>query len=64
MLRMTAEKYLVKGSKLYVAFIYLEKMCDRIHWNAMWYVLKIYGVGGQLLHEGKGSKCESEQGEE
>lgn len=64
MLRMTAEKYPVKGRKLYVAFMDLEKMCYRIHWNAMCDVLKNFGVGGQLLHEGKGSKCESEQGEE
>ena len=47
--RMTAEKYLAKGKKLYVAFMDLEKAYDRVDWNALWDVLKIYGVGGQLL---------------
>jgi len=48
--RMTAEKYLTKGRKLYVAFMDLEKAYDRVDWNAMWDVLKIYGVGGPLLN--------------
>ena len=47
--KMLAEKYLVKGRKLYAAFMDLEKAYDRVDWNALWDVLKIYGVGGQLL---------------
>ena len=47
--KMLSEKYLVKGRKLYAAFMDLEKAYDRVDWNALWDVLKIYGVGGQLL---------------
>ena len=47
--KMLAEKYLVKGRKLYAAFMDLEKAYDRVDWDALWDVLKIYGVGGQLL---------------
>ncbi len=34
---------------MYAAFIDLEKAYDRVDRNALWSVLKIYGVGGQLL---------------
>jgi len=47
--KLLAEKYLVKGKKLYVAFMDLEKAYDRVDWDSLWDVLKIYGVGGQLL---------------
>ena len=47
--KMLAEKYLAKGKKLYAAFMDLEKAYDKVDWNALWDVLKIYGVGGQLL---------------
>ena len=47
--KMTVEKYLAKDRKLYAAFMDLEKAYDRVDWNALWDVLKIYGVGGQLL---------------
>ncbi len=39
------EEYLGKDKKLYAAFMDLEKV-DR---EALWNVLYIYGVGGQLL---------------
>ena len=48
--KMTVEKYLAKDRKLYAAFMDLEKAYDRVDWNALWDVLKIYGVGGQLLN--------------
>ncbi len=35
--------------KLYAAFMDLEKAYDRADRGALWSVLKIYGVGGQLL---------------
>ncbi len=39
-IEMLAEEYLGKGKKLYAAFM------DR---EALWNVLRIYGVGGQLM---------------
>ncbi len=59
--------YLGKDKKLYVAFMDLEKAYDRVDREALWSVLKIYCVGGQLL---KGiqafyrDKCMSEGGRE
>ncbi len=46
---MLVEEYLGKDKKLYAAFMDLEKAYDRIDREALWSVLKIYGVGGQLL---------------
>ncbi len=43
------EEYLGKGKKMYAAFIDLEKAYDRVDREALSRVLKIYGVGGQLL---------------
>ncbi len=43
------EAYLGKDKKLYAAFMDLEKAYDRIDREALWSVLRIYGVGGQLL---------------
>ncbi len=43
------EEYLGKDRELYVAFIFLEKACDRVDREALWNILKIYGVGGQLM---------------
>ncbi len=46
---MLVEEYLGKDKKLYVAFMDLEKAYDRVDREALWSVLKIYCVGGQLL---------------
>ncbi len=35
--------------KLYAAFMDLEKAYDRVDREALWSVLYIYGVGGQLF---------------
>ena len=35
-----------QGSRLCMAFMYLEKAYDRMDRNALWQVLRIYGVGG------------------
>ncbi len=43
------EKYLGKGRNLYAAFMELEQAYDRVDREALWNVLKIYGVGGQLM---------------
>ncbi len=48
--RMTVEKILTKGKKIYAAFIDPEKAYDRTNWTAMWYVLKVYDVGGSLMN--------------
>ncbi len=44
------EGYLGKDRKLYAAFMDLEKAYDRVDREALWNVLRIYGVGGQLLN--------------
>ncbi len=43
------EGYLRKDKKLYAAFMDLEKAYDRVDRDALWSVLRIYGVSGQLL---------------
>ena len=43
------EKYLGKGKDMYFAFLDLEKAYDRVHRDAMWNVLRLYGIGGRLL---------------
>ncbi len=40
------EGYSGKHKKLYAAFMDLEKAYDRVDREALWSVLKIYGVGG------------------
>ncbi len=42
-------EYLGKDRKLYVPVMDLEKAYDRVDRKALCNVLKIYGVGGQLL---------------
>ncbi len=48
---MLLEEYLGKARKLYAAFMDLEKAYDRVDRKVLWNVLKIYGVGGQLIEE-------------
>ena len=48
-LRMLVEKHLAKDRKMFAAFMDLEKAYDRVDWEALWEVLRIYGVGGKLL---------------
>ncbi len=43
------EEYLGKDKKLYPAYVVLETAYDRVNIEALWSVLKICGVGGQLL---------------
>ena len=47
--REICEKYLKKGKDVYFAFLDLEKAYDRVDRDAMWNVLRLYGVGGKLL---------------
>ncbi len=43
------EEYLGKDKKLNAAFIYLERVYDKADSEALWSVLRIYGVGGWML---------------
>ena len=47
--RQVCEKYLAKGKDVYFAFLDLEKAYDRVDRDAMWDVLRLYGIGGRLL---------------
>ena len=47
--RQICEKYLGKGKGMYFAFSNLEKEYDRTDRDAMWNVLRLYGIGGRLL---------------
>ncbi len=38
-----------KGKEVYASFIILEKASERTDWKAMWGVLKVYRIGGELL---------------
>ncbi|MEL7520935.1 MAG: reverse transcriptase family protein, partial [Cyanobacteria bacterium J06553_1] len=48
-LKQLSEKYIGKGKDLYVAYMDLEKAYDRIDRDAMWGVLQMYGINGNLL---------------
>ena len=39
-----------KKKKLYLGFMDLQQAYDRINREALWQVLRIYGVGGRLLN--------------
>ncbi len=56
-LKRLVEEYLGKGKKLYAAFMDPEKAYDRVDREALWSVLKIYGVGGQLLKGIQANAC-------
>ena len=47
--RQLSEKFIEKGKDVYWAFMDLEKAYDRVDREAMWQVLRLYGVGGKLL---------------
>src|SRR5678816_1905414 len=49
-LKQMIEKMREKKSKLYLGFMDLEQVYDRINREALWQVLVIYGVGGRLLN--------------
>ena len=48
-LKQLSEKFLNKNKNLYVAYMDLEKAYDRIDRDALWNVLRMYGVGGNIL---------------
>ena len=47
--RQICEKYLGKGKDVYFAFLDLEKAYDRVDRDAIWNVLRLYGIVGRLL---------------
>ena len=47
--RQICKKYLGKGKDVYFAFLDLEKAHDRVDRDAVWNVLRLYGIGGRLL---------------
>ena len=47
--RQICEKYLAKNKDVYFAFLDLEKAYDRVDRDALWRVLRLYGIGGKLL---------------
>ena len=47
--RQICEKYMMKQKDVYMAFMDLEKAYDRVDRDALWQVLRIYGVGERLL---------------
>ena len=48
-MRQLAERFECKGKDMYVAYMDLEKAYDRVDRNAMWRVLEMYGINGNLL---------------
>ena len=46
--RQICEKYLGKGKDVYIAFLDLERAYDRVDRDAIWNVLRLYGIGGRL----------------
>ena len=48
-LRQVCEKMREKKKRVYVAFMDLEKAYDRVDRDAMWQVMRIYGLGGRVL---------------
>ena len=47
--KQVCEKYLAKGKDVFWAFMDLEKAYDKVDREALWRVLRLYGVGGKLL---------------
>ena len=39
-----------KKGRVYVGFIDLEKVCDKVNREALWQVLRMFDVGGKLLN--------------
>ena len=48
-LRQLCEKMKEKGKRVWVAFMDLEKAYDRVDRDALWQVMRIYGIGGRVL---------------
>ena len=49
--RQVCEKYLANGKDVFWAFMDLQKADDTIDRHGMWQMLRVYGVGGNLLKQ-------------
>ena len=49
-MRQLCQKFLAKGKDLFWAFMELEKAYDSVDRDALWQVLRFYGIGGKLLN--------------
>ena len=49
-LKQIGEKAREKICRVYVGFMDLEKAYERVNREALWQVLRMYGVGGKLLN--------------
>ena len=47
-MRQICDGYLGVSREVYMAFMDLEKAYDGINRNALWHILRIYGIGGSL----------------
>ena len=47
--RQLFEKFLAKGKDLFWVFMDLKKAYDRVDRDALWQVMRLYGVGRKLL---------------
>ena len=45
--------------KMYVGFMDLEKAYNRVHWEALWFVLRMYDVGAKSLNGMKSMNANS-----
>ena len=48
-MKQMSENFVNKNKSLHVAYMNLEKAHDRVDREAMWRVLGMYGINGQLL---------------
>ena len=48
-MKQMSEKFVDKNKSLHAAYMDLEKAYDRVDRKAMWRVLGMYGINGQLL---------------
>merc|ERR1711872_852032 len=48
-MKQMSEKFVDRSKCLYIAYMDLEKAYDRIDRDAMWRILSMYGINGQLL---------------
>ena len=60
MIKQMSEKCIAKGKSLFVTYMDLEKLYDRVERNAMWRVLNMYGVNGMLVNAIRSFYAESE----
>ena len=48
-MKQISEKFVHRNKSLYGAYMDLEKAYDRVNREAMWHIMGMYGINGQLL---------------